>query len=243
MPTPPPAFSPFPDDWVPPDLAPTPDLVDDIVPDLTPEPLPEIDQILDDEYIDDNDVQRFDRLNDLIEINPDPTEPIEEIVEPTLEDIIEDDYDIIDIFTNDQLEELQQEEIEILENLLDDPDIDAEIVADLEELFDEEEITAEEIIELTENQDYEELPTEARQQVVQAVQEAPVEVRHSFEAQVNVFSSNDYANYVAVGSRIDTEDRKTVIAVTAAATAISSSIRPTATVSTGPAPTGRLRRG
>ena len=108
-----------------------------------------------------------------------------------------------------------------------------------------EQITEEEIIELTENDDYEELPSEARQQVVQAVQEAPVEVRQTFEAQVNVFSSDDYANYVAVGSRIDTEDRKTVIAVTAAATAISSSIRPTATVSTtGPAtPTGRMRRG
>ena len=160
----------------------------------------------------------------------------------TSEDTIEDDYDILDVFTDEELEELDTEEIEILEDLLDDEDIDIEIVEDLEEIFDEE-ITEEEIIELTENDDYEELPSEARQQVVQAVQEAPVEVRQTFEAQVNVFSSDDYANYVAVGSRIDTEDRKTVIAVTAAATAISSSIRPTATVSTGPAtPTGRMRR-
>jgi hypothetical protein len=189
-------------------------------------------------------VQRFDRLDDLIEIDINPTEPIEEIEETTLEETIEEDYDILEMFTEEELEELQQEEIEILEELLDDPDIDAEIVEDLEELFDEEEITAEEIIELTENQDYEELPTEARQQIVQAVQEAPVEIRQTFEAQVNVFSSDDYANYVAVGSRIDIEDRKTVIAVTAAATAISSSIRTTATVSSGPAtPTGRMRRG
>ena len=79
---------------------------------------------------------------------------------------------------------------------------------------------------------------------MQAVQEAPVEVRQTFEAQVNVFSSDDYANYVAVGSRIETEDRKTIIAVTAASTAISSSIRPTATVGSGPAtPTRRMRRG
>ena len=241
VPTPPPMFSPFPDDWVPPDLAPTPDLVVDIVPDLTPEPLPEIDPLPDDEYVDDNDVQRFDRLNDLIELDPDPTEPIIEI-EPTLEDIIEEDYDIEELFTEEELEELDNEEIEILEDLLDDPDIDEEIVEDLEEIFDEE-ITEQEIIELTENEDYEQLPTEARQQVVQAVQEAPIEVRQTFEEQVNVFSSNDYANYVAVGSRIETEDRKTIIAVTAAATAISSSIRPTATVSTGPTPTGRMRRG
>ena len=237
-------FNPFPDDWLPPDLALTPDLVDDIVPDLTPEPLPEIELIPDDEYVDDNDVQRFDRLNDLVELDPDPTEPIEEIEQPTLEDTIEEDYDIEELFTEEELEELDTEEIEILEDLLDDPDIDEEIVQDLEELFDEEEITEQEIIELTENQDYEELPSQARQQIVQAVQEAPVQVRQTFEEQVNVFSSNDYANYVAVGSRIETEDRKTIIAVTAAATAISSSIRPTATVSTGPAtPTGRMRRG
>ena len=78
------------------------------------------------------------------------------------------------MFTEEELEELEEEEIEILEDLIDDPDIDAEIVEELEELFDEEEITEEEIIELTENEDYEELSTEARQQVVQAVQEAPV---------------------------------------------------------------------
>lgn len=243
-PEPPLVFNPFPDDFVPPDSVLTPDLVDDTIPDLTPEPLPEIDQLLDDEEIDDNDFLSSHRFDDLPELEQNPEDTILETEQPTLEDTIEEDYDIIEMFTEEELEELQQEEIEILENLLDDPDIDAEIVADLEELFDKEEITAEEIIELTENQDYEELPTEARQQVVQAVQEAPVEVRQTFEAQVNVFSSDDYANYVAVGSRIDTEDRKTVIAVTAAATAISSSIRTTATVSSGPAtPTRRMRRG
>ena len=206
--------------------------------------MPEIDPLPDDEYVDDNDVQRFDRLNDLINIDQDPTEPIEEIIEPTFEDIIEEDYDIVELFTEEELEELDNEEIEILEDLLDDPDIDEEIVEDLEELFDEEAITEQEIIELTENDDYEELPSIARQQVVKAVQEAPVEVRETFEAQVNVFSSDDYANYVAVGSRIETENRKTIIAVTAAATAISSSIRATATVSSGPAtPTRRMRRG
>jgi hypothetical protein len=229
---------------VPPDFVLTPDVVVDTIPDLTPEPLPEIDQLPDDEEIDDIDFLEFDRFEDLPDTETDPAEPIIEQEQPTLEEIIYEEYDILEMFTEEELEELQEEEIEILEDLLDNPDIDAEIVEDLEELFDEEEITEEEIIELTENEDYEELGTEARQQVVQAVQEAPLEIRRTFETQVNVFSSNDYANYVAVGSRIDTEDRKTVIAVTAAATAISSSMRTTATVSSGPAtPTRRLRRG
>ena len=150
VPTAPPVFNPFPDDWVPPDVLPTPDLVVDIVPDLTPEQLPEVDRLLDDEYVDDNDVQRLDRLNDLIEIEQDLTEPIEEIVEPTLEAIIEEEYDIIELFTEEEIEQLNTEEIEILEELLDDENIDIEIVEDLEEIFDEE-ITEEEIIELTEN--------------------------------------------------------------------------------------------
>jgi hypothetical protein len=237
-------FSPFPDDWVPPDNLPTePTPPASVIPLPTVEELAEDDQIPDFQDIDDDDVLRFGRFDDSQDTETDPVEPIEQLVEETLEDTIDEEYDILDVFTDEELEELDTEEIEILEELIDDEDIDIEIVEDLEEIFDEE-ITEEEIIELTENDNYEELPSEARQQVVQAVQEAPVEVRQTFEAQVNVFSSDDYANYVAVGSRIDTEDRKTVIAVTAAATAISSSIRTTATVSTGPAtPTGRMRRG
>ena len=78
---------------------------------------------------------------------------------------------------------------------------------------------------------------------MQVVNEAPVEVREQFEENVNVFDSEDYADYVQVGSRITTEDRKTVIAVTAAASAMSSSIRPTATTSAGPStPSRRVRR-
>jgi hypothetical protein len=229
---------------VPPDLEATPEPPAFVAPLPTVEELVEDDQIQDFQDTDDDDVLEFGRFGDLQDTETDPVEPIEQLVQETLEDTVDDDYDISNVFTYEELEELDTVEIEILEDLLDDPDIDTEIVEDLEEIFDEEEITEEEIIELTENDDYEELPTEARQQVVQAVQAAPVEVRQTFEAQVNVFSSDDYANYVAVGSRIDTEDRKTVIAVTAAATAISSSIRTTATVSTGPAtPTRRMRRG
>jgi hypothetical protein len=237
-------FSPFPDDWVPPDNLPT-----EPTPPASATPLPTVEEFAEDDQTPDfqdttdDDVLRFDRFDDSQDTEIDPVEPIEQLEIQTSEDTVEDDYDILDVFTDEELEELDTEEIEILEELIDDEAIDIEIVEDLEELFDEEEITEQEIIELTENDDYDQLSSEARQQVVQAVQEAPVEVRQTFEAQVNVFSSDDYANYVAVGSRIDTEDRKTVIAVTAAATAISSSIRPTATVSTGPAtPTGRMRR-
>ena len=164
--------------------------------------------------------------------NEESEEPEEEEQAETLEEL----------FTEEELEELDEQEIELLEELIEE-ELDDEIIEELEEILDEEEITEEEIEAITENEQYEDLPTAARQQIVQVVNEAPVEVREQFEENVNVFDSEDYADYVQVGSRITTEDRKTVIAVTAAASAMSSSIRPTATTSAGPStPSRRVRR-
>jgi hypothetical protein len=167
--------------------------------------------------------------------------------EPTIDDTEsqeEPEQDLEDIFTEEQIEDLEEQEIELLEELLDDPDIDDQLVEELEELFDEEEITEAEIDAITENEDFEELPTEARQQVVEAVNESTVEVRESFEENVDVFSSTDYSNYVMVGSNITVEDRKTVIVASVAITASTTAarIRPTATVSTGPTGPTRTRR-
>ena len=166
----------------------------------------------------------------------DDTESQEETVE-----LEEPDQNLEDIFTEEEIEDLEEEEIELLEELL-NTDIDEQLVEELEELFDEEEITEEEIDAITENEDFEELPTEARQQVVEAVNESTVEVRESFEENVDVFSSADYSNYVQVGSSITVEDRKTVIVASVAITASTTAarIRPTATVSTG-GPTGPTR--
>ena len=146
--------------------------------------------------------------------------------------------------TTDQPQQIQEQEENPLDVTVDEgyDIVDEELEADLQEVLDDD-VTEEEITELTENDNFDQLPSEARQEIVEAVQQAPVEVRQAFEANVNVFSSVDYSDYVAVGSRISTEDRRTVIAITATATALSSTLRPTATVSTGPAtPTGRMRR-
>ena len=220
--------------------------------DTEPDDLPPIEEVINFEDFDD--LENIETETDFEEPGIEEEESQEETAiddtesqeepEQTLE---EPEQDLEDIFTEDEIEELEEEEIELLEELLDDPDIDEQLVEELEELFDEEEITEAEIDAITENEDFEELPTEARQQIVEAVNESTdIAVKESFEENVDVFSSADYSNYVQVGSSITVEDRKTVIvaavAITTATTA--ARIRPTATASTshtGPTRT-RTRR-
>ena len=215
--------------------------------DVNPEPeeLPPIEEEIDFEDFDD--LQNIETETDNEEPEIEEQEIQEETVIDDTESEEEPEQDLEDVFTEEQIEDLEEEEIQLLEELLDNPDIDEQLVEELEELFDEEEITEEEIDAITENEDFEELPTEARQQVVEAVNESTdIAVKESFEENVDVFSSADYSNYVQVGSSITVEDRKTVIVASVAITAATTAarIRPTATVSTG-GPTGpnRTRTG
>jgi hypothetical protein len=235
---------------------------------IEPEP-PTIEETLEDAItegeadwdFDFNDVEEteIEEIEDLDELPELPEEPeFEEVEEPEFEEVEEieeepviDDEEleepeepepaetIEDLFTEEELAELDEGEITILEELIAE-DLDDEIIEELEEIFDEE-ITEEEIEALTENEDFDELPSEAKEQVVQALNAdlIPDSVREEFEENVNVFSSDDYANYVQVGSRITVEDRKTIIVVTAATTAIVQ-LRPTATTATaGPSTSSR----
>lgn len=131
------------------------------------------------------------------------------------------------------LEALEEEEMEI------------ELIEDVAAVLDNEIVTSEEIIKLTENETFEELPQAAKEEIIIVVNEAPVEVRETFEEKVDVFSG-DYSNYVQVGSKITVEDRKTVIVAATAITVATSAarIKPAATT-TGPTtgPQSRRMRG
>ena len=180
------------------------------------------------------------------EVEPDSDEPEPEPVQVFEETEFEtetEETDLADILNVEELEDLEVEEIELLEELLDDPDIDVELVQELEEVLDEE-ITVEEIEALTENEDFDELPTEARAEIVEAVNEAPEEVKEQFEENVDVFSDG-YGDYVQTGSTIPVDDRKTIIVVTTTVTAIGATIRPSAatTSTTGPTSGPTRRRG
>jgi hypothetical protein len=58
------------------------------------------------------------------------------------------------------------------------------------------------------------LSEESAQQIVSAVQQAPEEIRQTFESVINIFSGS-FDKYVPLGSTIDVSTRRTVIAVAA----------------------------
>jgi len=135
--------------------------------------------------------------------------------------------------------------------MLSDTDLEAEVieelVEDLEEIFDDEPVTEEEIQDLTEDvETFEELSVEAREEVVEIINEASDEVREEFEENVDVFSDVAYSDYVQTGSRINVEDRQTIIVASAAVTAAGATrIKPMASpgTSAGPTSSGPSNRG
>jgi hypothetical protein len=70
----------------------------------------------------------------------------------------------------------------------------------------------------------EELTAEQGEAIVDAVQEAPKEVREAFEAAINVFTGL-FDSYVMVGSTIPVEERRTLVAVSSTMVAVGASLR------------------
>ena len=85
-----------------------------------------------------------------------------------------------------------------------------------------EEITPEVIEEL----DYDELSNEQIEEIATVIQEAPEEVRETFEEEVNIFAGAT-ETYVPVGSTVPVEDRRVIIAVQSAGIAVAAATRPT----------------
>jgi hypothetical protein len=73
-------------------------------------------------------------------------------------------------------------------------------------------ITAEQATDIFESVPVGELSTEEGTEIVDAVQDAPTEVKESFEEEINVFAGV-FDDYVALGSTIDVGTRRSVIAV------------------------------
>lgn len=76
------------------------------------------------------------------------------------------------------------------------------------------EVTAEEATQIFEALVVEDLSEEELVAIVSAVQDAPVAVRESFEASVNVFGGGALDTYVPIGSTVPVSTRRTLIALT-----------------------------
>jgi hypothetical protein len=85
-------------------------------------------------------------------------------------------------------------------------------------------VTPQQAVEIFESLDVAEISEEEKTEVTEAVQSAPIEVRQAFEETIDIFS-DDFGDYVPLGSAVPVDTRRTLIAVAAGATAIAVSSR------------------
>ena len=85
-------------------------------------------------------------------------------------------------------------------------------------------VSPQQAVEIFESLHVAELGEEEKTAVTEAVQSAPLEVRQAFEETIDIFS-DDFGDYVPLGSAVPVDTRRTLIAVAAGATAIAVSSR------------------
>jgi hypothetical protein len=73
------------------------------------------------------------------------------------------------------------------------------------------ELSEEQAVEVFDSLEVSELTDEQAEALVEAVQDAPEEVRAAFESEVNVFD-NKFNSYVPIGSNINVGQRKVLVA-------------------------------
>ena len=85
-------------------------------------------------------------------------------------------------------------------------------------------VSPQQAVEIFESLDVAEISEEEKTAVTEAVQSAPLEVRQAFEETIDIFS-DDFGDYVPLGSAVPVDTRRTLIAVAAGATAVAVSSR------------------
>lgn len=141
----------------------------------------------------------------------DPTEPVEPVIPE--EPVAPEDPAVLE---PEVLEELAPEEVEQLVEELVSDGLDAEEAAALATSGNVlASISGDEASEIFESLDVNGLSEEEKQEVVDAVQDAPDDVREAFEEEVNVFGGGAFDNYTPLGSVITVGERRVVIAGTA----------------------------
>ena len=185
----------------------------------------------------------------------------------TLPPAVEEAVEVLETFEDEELaeeleeifveEEITVEEaealIEVVEEVLVVEGLDEEqveeLVDDVVEVMASETVTEEAIEELVNNESFDELSEEAVGAIGISLNDDSYEVRETFEEEVNVFGSDELDEYIPSGSRVPVEDRRVVIAGTAAV-AIGAAPRPTPPTAaasssggaSGPAGPSRRRR-
>lgn len=111
-----------------------------------------------------------------------------------------------------ELLEVDEAEVKVVEQL---DELDEKLAEDFLNVVDGE-ITTEEIESLVTDENFDNISDDAKVVLVAAVNEADDEVKAEFEETVDIFDDEAFNEYVAEGSVVDTETRRTVVAAAAA---------------------------
>ncbi len=110
--------------------------------------------------------------------------------------------------------EIDEAEVKIIEEI---DTLDESLAEEFLDVVDGD-ITVDEIESLVSDENFDQISDDAKAVLVAAVNEADDEVKHEFEQSVDIFDDEAFNDYVAEGSTVSTETRRTVVAATAAAT-------------------------
>jgi len=158
-------------------------------------------------------------------VEPDLEPNLEPLAEEELEALIAEATTVEELQT--ALEELTPEQVEqVVDQILEqeEPPTPEQAVALATSPEVLSVVTPQQAVEIFESLDVAEISEEEKTAVTEAVQSAPLEVRQAFEDTIDIFS-DDFGDYVPLGSAVPVDTRRTLIAVAAGATAIAVSSR------------------
>ena len=124
--------------------------------------------------------------------------------------------------TSTTVEQNLEPNLERLEDEVEIPAEEAVALATSPEVLAE--VTPQQAVTIFESLDVSNLDDTEKEAIIEAVQSAPLEVRQAFEETINIFS-DDFGDYVPLGSTVPVDTRRTLIAVAAGATTVAVSSR------------------
>jgi hypothetical protein len=173
-------------------------------------------------------------LEEVEEVTVETYPDFPEIVDDVVDEVVVDDTVADYIITEDsQLEEVIVEDTIV--DILDEVELE-EILEDVETITVEEAVAVAQDAQFVESLSpsqavavfdavvVSDLSEEQIDAIVEAVQDAPTEVREAFEQEINIFAEG-FDDYVPLGSNVPVGTRKTLIAVAAGTAAVASSSR------------------
>ena len=180
------------------------------------------------------------------EPSPVVTEPFEEVTVETYPDfpeIVDEVVDEVVVVDDTVADYIITEDSQLEEVIVEDTIVDILDEVELEEILEDvETITVEEAVAVAQDAQFveslsseqavavfdavvvSELSEEQIDAIVEAVQDAPTEIRAAFEQEINIFAEG-FDEYVPLGSNVPVSTRKTLIAVAAGTAAVASSSR------------------